>query len=371
MPIFDLKRIVCLASSYPQTAIYTVTDKIFFKNKLTPYPRLINCFVTEKCNFNCPMCHVKQSRDKKMTQLKFSDFQKLIEQSRSYHPAFHLSGGEPLLHPEIDKIISVITKNQMVKGLVTNGLLLEEKAGSLIKSGLDFLAISLDGSDEATQYKRGYVKNSFEKIIKGIEKIIRLRKKRSLPHIRVATVINDYNIDNFDRIYKVVNELKIDQWTISHHFFYNNEVVKRQRKFSQKYQMGDDIWGEYIGDKKSLYDKKQIETIKEKLILIDKLTKKSRVKINHWSDFSLEKYYSGVFPSSKSTCNSPNYQLIVRGDGDMELCQGYIIGNIKRDLVNEAWRSKKANHFREIKEKVKITPACFRCCSLNFKFNED
>ena len=206
MANLNIKKEIKLALKYPLTAKNIVLDKFLFQNKATPFPRLVNCFITERCNFNCPMCHVVTSRLKNMNELSLSDLKKFFDDIAPFSPSISLAGGEPLMHPEIIDIIKYLDKKKIVKGLVTNGLLLEKMAADLINSGLDFLAISLDGPNEATQYERGLVKNSFLQIIKGIKKIIKLRGNNVFPNIRIATVISKANIANFDEIYNVIKD---------------------------------------------------------------------------------------------------------------------------------------------------------------------
>jgi MoaA/NifB/PqqE/SkfB family radical SAM enzyme len=56
-----------------------------------------------------------------------------------------ISGGEPLLHPEIEQIIHRIRDHGMIAGLITNGYLLTpKKIQSLNEAGLDHLQISID-----------------------------------------------------------------------------------------------------------------------------------------------------------------------------------------------------------------------------------
>jgi MoaA/NifB/PqqE/SkfB family radical SAM enzyme len=56
-----------------------------------------------------------------------------------------ISGGEPLLHPELDEIISRIRKRGMIAGLITNGyLLVAERIERLNNAGLEWLQISID-----------------------------------------------------------------------------------------------------------------------------------------------------------------------------------------------------------------------------------
>src|ERR1043166_429663 len=56
-----------------------------------------------------------------------------------------ISGGEPLLHPEIEKIIQRIRHHGMIAGMITNGYLLTPKRiQALNEAGLDHLQISID-----------------------------------------------------------------------------------------------------------------------------------------------------------------------------------------------------------------------------------
>ena len=55
------------------------------------------------------------------------------------------SGGEPLLHPQLERLIRRVRDRGMIAGLITNGYLLSEKRiESLNEAGLDFLQISID-----------------------------------------------------------------------------------------------------------------------------------------------------------------------------------------------------------------------------------
>src|SRR5215471_12839499 len=59
-----------------------------------------------------------------------------------------ISGGEPLLHPEIEQIIKRIRHHGMIAGMITNGYLLTpKKIVSLNEAGLEHLQISIDNID--------------------------------------------------------------------------------------------------------------------------------------------------------------------------------------------------------------------------------
>lgn len=361
---------IILALKYPKATRNFFWDRLFYRRKAVPFPRLVNCFVTERCNFNCPMCHVKESRQRKMAELSFRALKKVFDEAGKFSPSFQLAGGEPLLHSELIKIIRYLTERKIVKGVVTNGLLLEEKAEELVSSGLDFLGISLDGPDEATQYRRGYVKGSFAKIVRGIKKVIKVRGERLFPNIRIATVISPINLDNYDWILKLAERLRVDQWSLSHYFYYFREIKNLQEKFAEKYQMGKDVWGDYLGEKKELFNQPEREQIKQKWAKISRLITegKNKTRITFQEKVDIDQYYTGVFPSKKSVCTSPYQQIFIRGNGDVEICQGYLLGNIKKESILDIWHNQRSKHFRQVFEKVGVMPACFRCCALDIKF---
>src|SRR5208283_4863027 len=56
-----------------------------------------------------------------------------------------ISGGEPLLHPQLDDIIHRMRQRRIVSGLITNGYLLTaDRIQRLNRAGLEWLQISID-----------------------------------------------------------------------------------------------------------------------------------------------------------------------------------------------------------------------------------
>lgn len=67
---------------------------------------------------------------------------------------FRLTGGEPLLHPQIDEMVSQIKKIPGVRSvsLTTNAVMLAQHAKQLKKAGIDSINVSLDTID-ASEYE--------------------------------------------------------------------------------------------------------------------------------------------------------------------------------------------------------------------------
>jgi MoaA/NifB/PqqE/SkfB family radical SAM enzyme len=109
----------------------------------TGHPLLAHIIPVRRCNLACSYCN------------EFDDFSKPVLVEEMFRRVDRLgamgtsvitiSGGEPLLHPELDAIIARIRKNGAIAGLITNGyLLVAERIERLNRAGLEYLQISID-----------------------------------------------------------------------------------------------------------------------------------------------------------------------------------------------------------------------------------
>src|SRR5690349_9148710 len=88
----------------------------------TDHPIMAHIIPIRRCNLSCTYCN------------EYDDFSKPVPVETMRHRiellgrlktgVITLSGGEPLLHPELDEIIRSIRKNATLAGMITNGYLL-------------------------------------------------------------------------------------------------------------------------------------------------------------------------------------------------------------------------------------------------------
>src|SRR5204862_7851359 len=109
----------------------------------TEHPFLVHIIPTRRCNLACTYCN------------EFDDFSNpvpLEEMKRRLDlladmgtSIITISGGEPLLHPELEEVIRHIRKRGMIAGMITNGFLLsKDRIRTLNEAGLEHLQISID-----------------------------------------------------------------------------------------------------------------------------------------------------------------------------------------------------------------------------------
>src|SRR5206468_829073 len=107
------------------------------------HPLLAHIIPIRRCNLACEYCNEYDDFSKPVpTETMFERVDKLAQLGTS---VITISGGEPLLHPELDLIIARIRKRGMIAGLITNGyLLVADRIERLNRAGLEWLQISID-----------------------------------------------------------------------------------------------------------------------------------------------------------------------------------------------------------------------------------
>ncbi|UCF37923.1 MAG: radical SAM protein [Acidobacteriota bacterium] len=109
----------------------------------TDHPILAHIIPMRRCNLACAYCN---EYDDHSDPVPTDEVIRRINHLADLGTAvITISGGEPLLHPELELIIRTIRKRRMIAGMITNGYLLSRKRiRSLNEAGLDHLQISID-----------------------------------------------------------------------------------------------------------------------------------------------------------------------------------------------------------------------------------
>ncbi|MBF0442235.1 MAG: radical SAM protein [Oligoflexales bacterium] len=125
-----------------------------------------------KCNFKCKHCSVKRFQDeKKARYFTIDDVRELSRQADEMGLA-HLviTGGEPMVFPDLDELIEAIDPQKFYITSDTNGWLLDEKKARHLKSiGLDKIQLSLDSISPSAHDDFRRKSNSYEKAIRAID----------------------------------------------------------------------------------------------------------------------------------------------------------------------------------------------------------
>jgi MoaA/NifB/PqqE/SkfB family radical SAM enzyme len=145
----------------------------------TDHPLLAHIIPVRRCNLSCKYCNEYDDFSKPVaTELMLRRVDKLAELGTS---VITISGGEPLLHPDLDAVIARIRHHGMIAGLITNGYLLTgERIQRLNQAGLEWLQISIDNvmPDEISK-----------KSLKVLDKKLQLLSEYADFHVNINSVV--------------------------------------------------------------------------------------------------------------------------------------------------------------------------------------
>ena len=109
----------------------------------TRRPLLVHIVPMRRCNLACAYYNEYDNVSKPVPVEEM--FQRIARLASFGTAMITISGGEPLMHPELDKIVTYARKRGMVVGVLTNGYLLtEQRIKRLNAAGLEYLQISID-----------------------------------------------------------------------------------------------------------------------------------------------------------------------------------------------------------------------------------
>jgi MoaA/NifB/PqqE/SkfB family radical SAM enzyme len=107
------------------------------------HPILVHIIPMRRCNLDCGYCN---EYDQVSKPVPIEEMKRRLDQLAAMGTSIiTISGGEPLMHPELEDVIRYIRKHGMIAGMITNGFLLsKERIASLNAAGLEHLQISID-----------------------------------------------------------------------------------------------------------------------------------------------------------------------------------------------------------------------------------
>ena len=179
------------------------------------FPLLVELEPLFQCNLACAGCgKIQQPDDLLRRRMPVEDAIAAIEESGA--PMVSIAGGEPLIHPEIDKLASELIKRHKYVFLCTNALLMEKKMHLFKPSHYFAWAVHIDGLRE--RHDESVARDGvFDKAVAAIQEAKR-------QGFRVTTNTTFFTHDSPDTVRRVLDflndELEVDAMMISPAYAY-------------------------------------------------------------------------------------------------------------------------------------------------------
>ncbi len=145
----------------------------------TDHPILAHLIPIRRCNLSCGYCNEYDDYSKPIPIATMLDrVDRLAELGTTI---ITISGGEPLLHPELDQIFARMRSHGMLAGLITNGYLLNaERIKRLNEAGLDHMQISIDNVNPDDVSKKS---------LKVLDQRLRWLSEHAIFHVNINSVV--------------------------------------------------------------------------------------------------------------------------------------------------------------------------------------
>ncbi len=151
--------------------------------------------ITNKCNLNCSFCSIDTIKKR---AISVDEFRLVINKIKDYTDNIYLHvKGEPLLHPNLDDILS-LCDNVIKVSITTNGTLLAKKCDILLKHQIKQINVSLHSENNDLHY--------FENVFNTCDLLS--KKTNIIYRVWTSMVINPRIFKALDEHYKFNQELK-------------------------------------------------------------------------------------------------------------------------------------------------------------------
>ena len=338
---------------------------------------LVSMRITNLCNHRCAICaqwgqhgyNFNRPNSQVAQSVSVETYQRIIDEVAHLKPHIYITGGEPLLYKGLTPLVNYMKQKKLCVQIVTNGVLLGKFAEEIVENGWDVLCVSIDGTREIHDKCRG-VKGAYDTLLKGVEKIQKLKSKMRLskPYIITLTTISKPNANVLAESLEEAKQLQPDGMVVYYSWFTTEEIGQKHLAIMQK-KLGCEptTWKSYILDREEMDLEALVENIKDvksrrfgcPVLFVPNL------KIKDVPEYYLEP--DNLFGYEK--CVAPWFMVDIMPNGDVVTCRDhpdYVVGNVCDDSLLNIYNNKKYRAFRQALKSCNkgMFPICARCCGL-------
>ncbi|MDP2905330.1 MAG: radical SAM protein [Candidatus Omnitrophota bacterium] len=292
-------------------------------------PRTLVVEASNMCMLKCPVCATVNSSRRQKGVMPFELFKSLIDGIDWKLRRINFSyAGEPLVNPDLFKMVGYAAAKGIDSIVETNGMLLEDRIDDILSSGLYKLNIAFDGINQemASLYRKGL---NFDKVVSGVRRLTRERKKRGsrIPGIHLQFIVMKHNQSGIDAAISMAEELGADFIDFKSMILSGGSGLSAEEK--------NRFAGEYLPDECEYlrYEKKNGE----------------------WQ----------IKEPRRTFCPHILSDAVVMWNGDVTICtmdvEGkFAVGNIKDGSLRSIWKSARYVQLRKFVLLSKL-PECREC----------
>ena len=166
-------------------------------------PQTICLEVCRSCNLDCPMClRTLLPPKERHGYMPFEDIKKILKDIGHSVIGIGLGGwGEPMLHPNFIEILQTLSSEGLLISFNTNGALLKDYAGDLLKvRTLYHVGISFDFIPGTLNKAHSLIE-----ALEGVQLLMENKGKRKYPLVRVTATIMKCNVHMLPELVRLIS----------------------------------------------------------------------------------------------------------------------------------------------------------------------
>jgi len=303
-----------------------------------PQIRMIAWEVTRSCNLARSFCRAASEQEAYPNELSKSEcFQLIDEIVVCSRPIIVLTGGEPLLRPDIFDIAEYGRRKGLMIVMAPNGTLLcDENIDKIIRSGIKRISVSLDGPDAASHDKLRRFPGAFNLACQGIE-----RAKKAGVEFQINSTISKSNILRLPEIIDLAKGLG----AVAHHIFLLVPTGRAKEMVNEELTVL-----EYEEALRFLAEEKEGSSLEIKITCAP-----------HFNRILLQEHSSSFLTLAGRGCMAGSGFCFISHMGDVQPC-GYLeikCGNVRKQGFKEIWSNSEV--LNNLRDWNKYEGKCGRC----------
>ncbi len=237
--MISISRLVTECEHYGDQLRYSVHSAGTKHGAVADHGPVVVWNVTKACNLKCIHCYAQAESGPAEGELTTAEGKALIDDLVDFKvPVLLISGGEPLIRPDIFELAEYAISKGMRVTISTNGTLITPEVAKKIKDlGISYVGISLDGLEETNNKFRGNQK-AFDMALEGIRNCREVGQK-----VGLRFTINKHNYQEIDGIFDLIDKEDIPR-VCFYHLVYSGrgkELVNEDISYQQKREVIDKI----------------------------------------------------------------------------------------------------------------------------------
>lgn len=327
--------------------VHDMTILSEYIDQLHSQPKLKYLFweATAECNLGCRHCGSSCTGTPRQVSLTKHDMFAFWDHvALNFSPKevmLCITGGEPLLRPDLFEIMEYAKRKGFAWGMTTNGTLINRDIIRKMKdTNMRTISVSVDGMKDTHNWLRD--SDCFERVIDNVRL---LADSGYFNHVQITTVLHKRNLHQLEEMYHFFEKLGIDSWRIT-----NIEPIGRANELNDIFLSSEDLIDlfEFIRNHRREH---------------------STLPVTYGCSHYLTAEYEMDVRDYFFQCGSGTMVASILSNGDIYSCLDIerrpelVQGNIKTDCFAEVWYHK-FHEFRS--DRYLMNEECSKCPEAQF-----